>query len=228
MSNVGIYGACYKVSIIMTIFVQTFRYAAEPFFFSHAKQKNATSLYAQVMKYFIIFCLFIFLVTMLYIDIIQYFVGKDYRVGLNIVPILLLANLFLGVFFNLSIWYKLSGQTKYGAYLTVFGAIVTIIFNYLLIPILGYTGSAWATLICYFSITVASYFISQKHYPINYDIKSILAYFGLTFILYFTSLQMNYTANWIKWTVNSLLLVLFMTIVYIFERKKISALNVTV
>jgi O-antigen/teichoic acid export membrane protein len=147
MEQIGIYGACYKISIIMTIFIQTYRYAAEPYFFNEHKKSDAKNTYAQTMKYFFIVCMFIFLLTTFYLDIVKLFIGEAYREGLNVVPILLLANLALGVFFNLSVWYKLSGQTKFGAYLTILGAVITIVANFILIPILGYTGAAWATLI---------------------------------------------------------------------------------
>ena len=185
MEQMGIYGACYKISIIMTIFIQTYRYAAEPFFFNEHKKSDAKNTYAQTMKYFFIVCMFIFLLTTFYLDIVKLFIGESYRQGLNIVPILLLANLALGVFFNLSVWYKLSGQTKYGAYLTILGAAITIAANLILIPILGYTGAAWATLICYFGMTIASYFIGQKYYTIPYDLKKMGIYFGLGLLLYF-------------------------------------------
>ena len=115
MQQIGIYGANYKIAILMTLFIQMFRYAAEPFFFSQAKEKNAKETYAKVMKYFVIFGLLIFLFVMLYIDVIKYFIGADYREGLKIVPIILLANLFLGIIYNLSVWYKLTNKTKFGA-----------------------------------------------------------------------------------------------------------------
>jgi O-antigen/teichoic acid export membrane protein len=185
MEQMGIYGACYKIAIIMTIFIQTYRYAAEPFFFNEHKKSDAKKTYAITMNYFFIVCMFIFLLTTFYLDVVKLFIGESYRAGLNIVPILLIANLALGVFFNLSIWYKLSGKTKYGAYLTIFGAIITISANYVLIPIYGYTGAAWATLICYLSMSVASYFFGKKFYHIPYDLKKMAWYFFLGLVLYF-------------------------------------------
>lgn len=176
LSQVGIYSACYKLSLLMTIAIQGFKYAAEPFFFSYAKESDARKVYADVMKYFVIVCSLIFLAVMLYIDIAKYFVGKEYYEGLKIVPILLLANMFLGIFYNLSIWYKLTDKTRFGAYLSIFGAVITIVLNILLIPVLGYMGSAWATFACYGSMMVLSYFIGQKHYHVNYNVSRILTY----------------------------------------------------
>ena len=221
LSQIGIYGACYKIAVIMTIFIQTFRYAAEPFFFSHAKKDNAKSTYANVMKYFVIVCSFIFLVTMLNMDIVKAFVGPAYREGLHIAPILLLANLFLGVFMNLSIWYKLSGNTGYGALLTIIGAIITIVLNIWWIPIFGYTGAAWATLVCYFLITVLSYIIGQIKYPIEYDLKSMFLYLSLALALYFGSKLMKNEKEGFRLVLNNLLLIVFIVIAIVSEKNKI-------
>ena len=189
--QVGIYSACYKVSILMTLFIQTFRQAAEPFFFAEAKSDNAKKIYADVMKFFIISCSIIFLGVMMNMEIVKYYVGEKYRSGLKVVPILLMANLCLGVFFNLSIWYKLSGHTKFGAWLAIYGAIVTLILNFWWIPIIGYMGSAWATLICYATMMILSYFIGQKFYPVDYNLKMILVYFVTALALYFISAYSN-------------------------------------
>ena len=220
MSQLGIYGACYKVSILMTLFIQTFRFAAEPFFFSHAKNKDAKQIYADVMKYFIIVCAFIFLIVMMYIDVIILFVGKSFRVGAPVIPILLLANLCLGVFYNLSIWYKLTDQTMYGAYISTFGAVVTLVLNFVLVPIMGYMGAAWATLICYFLIMLVSYILGQKHYPINYDLKRIMTYLGLALLLYFISELMKIETRSLKFIINSIFVVIYVVSVYSIEKKK--------
>ena len=183
-ASVGIYSACYKISILMTIFIQAFKYAAEPFFFRKAKDKDAKETYAEVMTAFVLVCSVIFVGIMLYIDIVQYFVGETYRVGLPIVPILLMANLFLGVFYNLSIWYKLTGQTKFGAYIALFGAAITLGLNWLLIPRFDYMGAAWTTFACYFSMMVVSYLLGQKYYHVNYDLKRILFYLVFAVAVY--------------------------------------------
>ncbi|MBI2271642.1 MAG: oligosaccharide flippase family protein [Bacteroidetes bacterium] len=223
-SQVGIYGACYKISILMTIFVQTFRYAAEPFFFSNSREKNSKELYADVMKYFIIACSFIFLATMLNLSWIQYFVGKEFRSGLDVVPILLIANLCLGAFFNLSIWYKLTNKTKFGAYLTGLGAVITLTLNFLLIPVMGFMGSAWATLTCYVTMMIASYFLGNKHFPVNYNLKRILGYLTLSLALYFTGYYLIPGNSALTIALNNLLVLLFISTVYFLERDGIKKL----
>jgi len=217
MEQLGIYGANYKVSILMTLFIQTFRYAAEPFFFSQAKEKNAKELYAQVMKYFIIFGLIIFLGVLLYLDIIKYFIGENFRSGLKVVPILLLANLFLGIFFNLSIWYKLTNKTSWGALLAIFGAVITISFNLWLIPIMGYMGAAWATLICYFAMMVASFLLGNMFYKVKYPLLRIGIYFLAAFAIYAVSLIVKIDSSSISLLFNSFLFVLYIVFVLYME-----------
>lgn len=191
LEQIGIYGACYKISIIMTLFVQTFRYAAEPFYFSHKNKQDAPEMYARVMNYFVIICTYIFLVTLVFLDIIKLFIGEAYRSGLHIVPLLLLANMFLGIFNNLSIWYKLSGKTYHGAILTGIGALLTILSNAILIPVMGYTGAAYATLVCYFSIMILSWFYGRKHLPIPYYTGKFILYTSTAVGLYFLSVWLN-------------------------------------
>ncbi|MFI5164086.1 MAG: lipopolysaccharide biosynthesis protein [Bacteroidia bacterium] len=221
LEQVGIYGACYKISIIMTMFIQTFRFAAEPFFFSHAKEMDAKKVYARVMDYFVIICMIIFLGTMMNISWIQYFVGKDFRSGMDVVPILLLANFSLGVFFNLSIWYKLTAQTKWGAYLTIFGAIITLIGNFIFIPMYGYMASAWVTLVCYAGMMAVSYVIGNKYYPVNYDLKRILGYPALALLLFALSKKLEIGSKVFDLTVKNSLLLFFVIIVFIFERNNL-------
>ncbi len=218
MSEVGIYGASYKIAILMLLFIQMFRYAAEPFFFSQAKEKDSKQTYALVMKYFVIFGLFIFLFVMMYLDILKYFIGPEYHSGLKIVPIVLMANLFLGIIYNLSIWYKLTNKTKQGAYIAIFGATITIALNIILIPIIGYEGSAWATFVCYFSMMILSYFLGQKYFKVNYDIKTISMYLGIALILYFLSLYINLESKTLGLIVNTLLLITFGSIVFVKEK----------
>ena len=221
-SQVGIYGACYKISIIMTMFIQTFRYASEPFFFAQSKEKNSKELYADVMKYFVIICSVIFLGTMVNLPWIKYFIGPGYWAGLGVVPILLLANLCFGISANLSIWYKLTDKTKYGAYLTIFGAIITLTLNFYWIPRIGYMGSAWATLICYASMMIVSYIAGNKHYPVNYDLKRILGYLALSLVLYLLSSQFESGSMLLSLILNNLLLALFVVIIFAFERKNLN------
>lgn len=221
MVQLGIYGACYKVSILMTIFTQAFRFAAEPFFFAQEKESGSAQLYADVMKYFTMVGMIIFLAIMLFIDIVQQFIGEQYRVGIGVVPILLLANVFFGMFFNLSIWYKLSGKTRYGAALSLFGAAITIFLNFLLIPLMGYMGAAWATLICYFSMLVASYIIGQKKYYIPYDIGRITLIIMAAIAIYFISdLLSDVFSQALKYVFNTILLILYLALLFFLERLK--------
>ncbi|MBC7381384.1 MAG: oligosaccharide flippase family protein [Bacteroidia bacterium] len=181
----GIYGANYKLSILITLFIQAFKYAAEPFFFSHAKISDKREIYADVMNYFVLICLFIFLLVMLFINFFKDFIGPSFQEGLHVVPILLMANIFLGIYYNISIWYKLSDQTNKGAVISLIGAIITIVLNVILIPKMGYTGCAYATLICYFMMMIIGYMWGQKVYPIPY--KTIkLALYGILAMFIFT------------------------------------------
>lgn len=224
MSQLGIYGACYKVAIIMTLFIQTFKFAAEPFFFAQEGKKEAKQIYADMMKYFVIICSFIFVLVMIFIDYVILFVGKDFRVGIVVVPILLLANLFLGIFYNLSIWYKITDQTRFGAYISMVGAAITLILNFLLVPIFGYVGAAWATLICYFSIMTISYFLGQKYYRINYQTKRIIFYILLALSIYFLSLFTKLTDFYLQLFVNFLWVGSFIIAVVFAERKELKKL----
>ena len=216
-SEIGIYSAFYKLSIIMTLFVQTFRFGAEPFFFAQEKEKNSKELYARVLKYFTIVTSIIFLGSMLYFDIIKNFIGSEFQDprGKIVVPILLLANLFLGIYYNLSVWYKLSERTKYGAYLSIFGALLTIIFNLILIPSMGFEGAAWATLICYFSMTAGSYMLSKKYYPIPYPIVRICFYLLFSLGLYFISTLVD-----MGMAINSIYLLIFIGVAFLLEKPK--------
>jgi len=225
--QVGIYGACYKVSILMTLFIQTFRYAAEPFFFSHADNANAKKTYAMVMNYFVITCSLIFLAVMLYMDFVKYLIGEEFRSGLKVVPILLMANLCLGVFYNLSIWYKLTSKTAWGAYLALIGAGITVLLNYILIPRMGYMGAAWATLICYASMMAVSYLVGQKFYRVHYDLRKFFIYIVSILLIYLFSERIRHTCVLnISYSIliNTTLLILFCVIIYITEKNKSSNL----
>jgi len=219
--QVGIYGACYKISIIINLFVQAYRYAAEPFFFNEEKEKNARESYARIMKYFVAVLCTIFLGVMLFLDVIKHFIGQEsYWVGLGVVPILLMANICLGIFYNLSVWYKLGGKTQFGAYIAGGGAILTIALNYWWIPIFGYMGSAWATLACYASMAIVSYFLGQKHYPIKYPIGKILLFIFGALLFYWVSLQFEIKDVIIKYIVSSALVLLYVGGIYQLERHK--------
>ena len=187
MEQLGIYGANYKLAVLMTLFVQMFKYAAEPFFFSKAEDRNAKELYADVMLFFVLAGLFIFLLVNLYLDYFILFIGADFREGVQIVPVVLMANLVMGIFFNLSIWYKLTNLTRFGAVLVLMGALITIAINTVFIPKYGYLASAWAHLICYSTMVLVSYLWSRKHYAIPYRVLRILAYMGLAIVIYLSN-----------------------------------------
>ncbi len=220
MTQLGVYGACYKIAGLMSIFIQAFRYAAEPFFFSHYRQSDARELYALVMRWFVIACSFIFLGVMTNIAWIKYFVGESYRSGLEVVPILLLANLCLGVFFNLSIWYKLTEQTRFGTYLTLWGAAVTLALNFYWIPRIGYIGSAWATLICYASMALLSYLLGQRFYPVRYDLPRMLAYPLLAVAIHLWAARIDGIAPSWELAAKNALLLGFVGVAFLLERKR--------
>ncbi len=217
-TQVGIYGQCYRIAMFMTIFTTAFKYAAEPFFFNHAKHQDSKKLNAMVMKYYVLFCLFLFLGTMMNLPWLQKVVSENYRSGLRIVPILLLANLCVGIYWNLSIWFKLTGQTKFGATITVIGAIITLLINFLGIPKFGYMACAWATLASYSTMMVISYILGQKYYPIKYNLRSIFVFTFLALGFYFIStLYSDMESTIIKLILNNILLGLFAFIFYKLE-----------
>ena len=181
-AQVGIYSACYKLAMLVTILLQAYRYAAEPFFFAQMKNQEKNKVYAKVMNFFVATVCLVFLVVSLNIDFFKLFIRSEaYYVGLPVVPILLLANVFLGIYYNQSIWYKLSGQTKFGAYIAIAGASLTVIINLIFIPLYGFMASAWATLIVYAFQMVVSYKLGQKYYPIKYNLRKFGLYFHLNY-----------------------------------------------
>jgi len=226
--QIGVYSNCYKIAMLMSIFIQAFKFAAEPFFFNNSNEKNSKKLNAIVMKYFIIFCLFLFLGTMMNLPWIQFAISEKYRTGLVVVPILLLANLFLGVYFNLSIWYKLTGQTKFGAIITIIGAIITLSVNYFYIPKFGYVACAWATLASYGLMMILSYLLGQKYYPIKYNLRSIFVFTFLALGLYFISITYSQLDSIIiKVILNNLLFSFFAFAFYKLEFENIKNIKYT-
>lgn len=223
MFQLGIYGANYKLAVLMNMFIQAFRYSFEPFFFSRSSSESADDpkIYAVVMKYFIIFGLIIFLGMMLYIDVVKLLIRSIYHPGIKVVPIILIADLFFGIFFSASIWYKLKDRTWYGAIIAITGAVITIVLNVLLIPVMGYMGSAIAVLVCYSIMMVINYFWGQKFYPIPYDLKRIGSYFVVGLCIYAISLFTATTYPTIKFTVNTLLMASFLLFVYKKEKSEL-------
>jgi O-antigen/teichoic acid export membrane protein len=226
MFQVGIYGANYKLAVLMNMFIQSFRYAFEPFFFSKGSSMEDTQIYSRIMKYFVIFGLFIFTVMILFIDIIKIIISPEYHEGLKIVPLILMANLFFGIYFTLSLWYKLKDKTRYGAYIALTGAVITVFLNILLIPVIGYTGSAVAVFVCYFVMMVMSYWIGKKHYPVPYDLKRIGIYFLVTAVIYAGSLITQSFSDIFKYSANIILLCIYFVTVFMFERNEMSLINI--
>ncbi|MEE4258702.1 MAG: oligosaccharide flippase family protein [Bacteroidales bacterium] len=218
-AQIGIYGANYKLAILMTLFIQMFRYAAEPFFFAESDKKNAKETYSRVMTYFVIFTLIIFLGITLFMDLFKYFIGPAFWSGLMIVPIVLAAKLFLGVFYNLSVWYKLTNKTLYGAAIAIFGALITIVLNIVLIPKYGFVGSAWANFFCYLSMMLISYFWGRKIYKVQYQVKKILLYTALAGLVYYISRSIQVDNSYILFLINSLLFISYAGIAFINERR---------
>jgi len=204
--QVGIYGAVYKLAMLMSLFTQAFRTGAEPFFFQQAKQLGAQKMYARIMNYFVLAGGFIMLGVMLFLDIVKYFIGEAYHEGLGVVPILLLANLMLGIYYNQSVWYKLADKTRYGMWFSLFGAALTILLNLLLIPYFGYYGSAWATLVVYTAMVILSYLYGQRHYPVPYQIGRLVSYIGLALIFVMIEIYLlsDITGYWV-WLVRIVL-----------------------
>lgn len=221
----GIFGACYKLAVLMNLTIQAFRYAAEPFFFSNASEKNSPQLFARVNHYFILVCCTILLAVSVNLDILKYFLGDPaYWEGLHIVPILLLAYLFLGIYYNFSVWFKLTDKTYFGTLITIFGMIITIGANYLLIPIAGYEGSAIAALLCYVAMTMVCYIAGQRFYPVPYQVGSGLAYILVTLALLYGVNAVTIHNQIFAFLFHSAVILLYLIGVYFIERRNF-ALN---
>lgn len=183
LHQLGVYGAVYKIAMLMSLFTQTFRTAAEPFFFQQAKSNQAKATYALVMRYFVLTAALLMAAILLFMQLIKYFIGEAYHEGLAVVPVLLLANLLLGIYYNQSIWYKLADKTRFGMWFSLMGAFITVVANCLLIPVMGYMGAALATLLCYASMVIMSHYYGQRFYPVKYPWKSMGFYVGLAVLL---------------------------------------------
>jgi O-antigen/teichoic acid export membrane protein len=220
----GIFGAAYKLATLMALATQAFRYAAEPFFFSSATEKNSPQLFAKVNHYFVVTCCILLLAVSINLDIIKYFLAQPaYWQGVHVVPILLLSYLFSGVYYNTSIWFKLKDKTYFGTFLAVGGVLVTIVANYFLIPVAGYTGSSWAALISAFCMAAACYLLGQRFYPIPYLVAKDLTYVIVTtFIVY--GVNSIFIPHPILNTVFHLVVItIYVVAVYLVERKDFSA-----
>lgn len=222
-SEVGIYSACYKLAMLITILLQAYRYAAEPFFFNQMKNEDRNVIYVKVMNLFVATVCLVFLFVSLNIDLFKHFIQNEaYWTGLKVVPILLLANVFLGIYYNQSIWYKLSGKTQYGAYIALIGASFTIGINLVFIPTYGYMASAWATFIVYALQMLISYFLGQKHYPIPYNVKKFFLYLGLAVVLYFLGSLIQLERYFVQFILQNTLLLLYVLFIIKMERHAFS------
>ncbi|MGS2740337.1 lipopolysaccharide biosynthesis protein [Sinomicrobium sp. M5D2P17] len=217
--EVGVYTACYKIATFMTLYATAFRLGVEPFFFSYAKNKNAPETYALITQYFVIFGACILLGVMVYIDILKVLLirNETYWEALGIVPMVILANLCLGIYHNLSVWYKVTDKTRYGAYISVIGAVITLALNFILIPLIGYNGSAITTLAAYGSMMVLSYVVGQKHYPVPYNVKKISVYLFVSVFFSFLSFYV-FDSDIV---VGSGLLLVFLALVFYQERREL-------
>lgn len=217
--QLGIYAANYKIGVLMVLFTQAFRYAYEPFIFSQQKDKDSKDKYSAVMKHFVWFEMLIFLFVMLFLPYIQYMIGGNYREGLKVVPIVLMANLLSGVFFNLSVWYKLTDKTKFGAYFAVLGSLVILGVNIIFVPLFGYIASAWAGFASNLLMVLVSYFFMRKHYTIQYPIKRISEYVLLALVLWVINSMMGINRVYLTNIVHILSVLLY--IAYYVRRENI-------
>ncbi len=218
----GAYSACYKLAVFMTLFIQAFRMGAEPFFFNHSDKENAKQTYAIILKYFTIVGSIGLLTITVYLGIIKnIFIGNEtYLIAIDIVPIILLANLFLGIYHNLSIWYKLTDKTQYGMYISIFGAVITILFNWFLIPEIGFMASAYATLLAYGSMMFVSYFLGKKQYAVPYNVKRISLYISISAL--FSFLAFYQFDNDV--VIGTGFLIIFMALIFFLEKEDMKKL----
>lgn len=218
LDQLGIYSAVMKLAVIITLFVQMFRYAAEPFFFASAEKTNMKKIYADVMKYFVAFCMFLFLGIVFYADLFALILGEDFRGQMGVLPIVLLANILLGVSFNLSMWYKLSEHTRYAIYITVLGLVITVLLDVLFMPLYGCYAAAWSRLLSYVVMIIVSYVLSLRYYPIPYNLKAIFVYFAVGLGLFGISDLLMHQSIWLRLSVNTVLLGMYLLFIIRFER----------
>ncbi len=227
--ELGIFANIFRIALLITIMIQAFRMAAEPFFFNQSKNENARRTYARVMKFFVIACCFMFLFIGLFLDVFKWifitFANPVWAEGLQVVPLLALGNIFLGIYYNLSVWYKLTNKNSFGAVITIIGAIITIVLNMLLIPKLHYTGAAIATFCCYLFMMLCSYWLGRKYYPIPYAVKKLIAYITMVIIIYLLHLGFVHFINkdlWFSVTVGLIFFAFFAWFVSKIEVKELA------
>jgi O-antigen/teichoic acid export membrane protein len=218
----GVFGGCYKLSVFMNLAIQAFRMAGEPFFFSQSSDHNSPQLFAKVNHYFVIVCCVILLAVSINLDVLKFLLrNPEYWEGLYIVPPLLLGYFFLGIYYNFSIWFKLTDKTYFGTVITIGGALLTVVFNFILIPIAGYYGSSIATLLVYGSMMLACFLLGQKHYPIPYKVLTDSAYIIATVIIIYTVNNIKIEQLWVAVPVHFMVILVFIAVVYKLEWKKL-------
>lgn len=228
LSQNGIYGANYKITMIVSMFIQAFRYASEPFFFKDQLNSSSKETLSKVMNYFVITLIFVFLLITMYLHVFKYFIPNEtYWIGLKVVPILLAANICLGIYTSLSIWYKLSEKTIFGALISLTGVTITITINFIFIPKFGYLASAYATLACYGSMMLISYFLGQYYYPVKYKTSKFLVYISFGGGIYFLSLDFvgSESFSLSDYIYQSFLLLSYIVLVYFVERTNKKVFN---
>jgi len=220
--KIGMYSACYKLALFMTLFATAFRLGIEPYFFSHSKADNPQKNYAKILEYFVAFGSVILLSVVVFADVLKPFIirSEAYYEAMWIVPFILLANFCLGIYHNLSVWYKITDRTKFGAYISIFGAVVTLVLNYVLIPVIGFKGSAIATLSAYTLMMLLSFYFGKKYYPIPYNLKKISLYLVVSILFSFVFFY-NYRENYI---IGIAMLIVFLGLVILLEKKELKQL----
>lgn len=228
LADVGVFGANYKLAALITLFTQAYRYAAEPFFFRHANDQDALRTQAEVTKWFTIAAATGMLGILLFLDLVKYFIGTKYHGGLHVVPILLTANLLLGVYYNFSIWYRLKDRTGLGAWISIAGAAITIVLNLILIPKFGYTGAAWVTLVCYAFMSWATWFTGKKHYPVPYPLSRMALYLAAVWAIFGLDTWLEPLLSgqpFLLWPMRVALFGSFLGLIYFLEKKQLRRLR---
>lgn len=222
----GVFGANFKLAIFMSLIIQAFKYAAEPFFFQQAENKNSPQLFARVMHWFIIFCTTLMIAVSVNLDLISklVFQAEGYEMGLSMVPLLLMGYLFLGIYYNLSIWFKITDQTKYSFYITSLGAVVTVVIILTMVPVFGFIGAALSTFGSYLIMSVVCFMVGQRYYPIPYQVTKGLIYLGVSFIFSYTGFWIEFDSIWMNLIVHNSFVLVYALIIFLMEKKELSSL----
>lgn len=219
MRALGIYSANFKIGVLMMIFIQSYRLAFEPFFFKEGRENASKDIYAKVLKIFVAFGVIIYVGVLFFLDVVNLFLLPEYFEGNIIIPYVLMGQLFFGIYYSLSLWYKLTDKTHYGAYISFTGAVIVVVLNIILVPVMGYLGAALASLICFIFMVILSYLLGQKYYPINYPLKSILLYLSSGVLLVFVANQIKADNPIFLLAIKAIIFVIYISGIFLFERK---------